>query len=151
MIEDITNFVQLTDDIGTSGQPTAEQFGDIAAAGYAAVINLALPPSDHAIPEEGSIVSGLGMRYFHIPVDFAAPTLDDLKLFIGVMKALEGQKVWVHCVVNARVSAFCYHYLRRVRGLDEAASRSPVLARWEPQMDDVWRAFLALDAAAVGG
>ena len=67
------------------------------------------------------------------------------------MKALEGQKVWVHCVVNARVSAFCYHYLRHARGLDEAASRSPVLARWEPQMDDVWRAFLALDAAAVGG
>ena len=36
------NFIQLTDSFGTSGQPTAEQFADIAAAGYAAVVNLAV-------------------------------------------------------------------------------------------------------------
>lgn len=151
-LSDITNYVQLTDDIGSSGQPTREQFALIAAAGYAAVINLALPSSDHAIAEEGSVVTGSGMSYFHIPVDFAAPTLDDLKTFIGLMRTLEenGQSVWVHCVVNARVSAFLYHYLRRVRGLDEGASRSPILVRWEPQMDETWRQFLALDEAAIG-
>lgn len=143
-LQGITNFVQLSDDIGTSGQPRAGQFAAIAAAGYAAVINLALPTSDHAIPEEGSLVTGLGMRYIHIPVDFAAPTVDDLRTFFGVMQALEGKKIWVHCVVNARVSAFCYHYLRHVRGLDEAASRSPVLDRWAPRMDEVWRRFLTL-------
>jgi protein tyrosine phosphatase (PTP) superfamily phosphohydrolase (DUF442 family) len=149
-LQGITNFVQLRDDLGTSGQPQVGQFAAIASAGYAAVINLALPTSDHAIPEEGSVVTGLGMRYFHIPVDFAAPTVDDLRTFFGVMRALEGRKVWVHCVVNARVSAFCYHYLRHVRGLDEAASRSPVLASWEPRMDEVWRRFLALTPDEIG-
>lgn len=148
--QQISNFVQLTEDIGTSGQPAREQFQVIADDGYRSVVNLALPTSDHAIADEGSIVTGLGMRYFHIPVKFDAPTLDDLRTFIGVMQALEGSKVWVHCVVNARVSAFLYHYLRHVRGLPESASRSPLLARWEPRMDDTWRAFMKLDDSAIG-
>lgn len=143
-LREITNFVQLTDDIGTSGQPTREQFAAIAGAGFGTVVNLALPTSDNAIADEGSVVTGLGMRYVHIPVVFESPTVDDLRTFIGVMKALEGSKVWVHCVVNARVSAFLYHYLRHVRGLDEAASRSVVLDRWEPSMNETWKSFLSL-------
>lgn len=147
---DITNFVQNTEDIGSSGQPTRAQFQDISRAGYDAVINLAMPDSDHAIPEEGSLVTSLGMSFCHIPVDFAAPTAADLRQFIGVMRALEGRKVWVHCVVNARVSAFLYHYLKRVRKLDEAACRSPILEQWTPQMDDVWQNFLALENSDIG-
>ena len=60
-LNEITNFVQLTEDIGTSGQPRPEQFNEIADDGYAAVVNLALPTSDHAISDEGSLVTGLGM------------------------------------------------------------------------------------------
>jgi len=146
-LEAITNYVPLADDIGTSGQPTREQFQAIADAGYDAVINLALPTSDHAIPDEGAVVSGLGMSYVHIPVEFDNPTVEDLRRFVGIMHSLEGRRVWVHCVVNARVSAFLYHYLRHVRQVDESAARSPVLERWEPRMDETWRKFLALDPA----
>ncbi len=141
-LEQITNYVQLTPDVGTSGQPTRAQFGAIANDGFRAVVNLALPTSDHAIADEGSVVTGLGMSYIHIPVDFANPTLDDLRAFVGAMRALDGRKVWVHCVVNARVSAFMYLYLRYVRQLDEGAARSPVLERWAPQMDETWKRFL---------
>ncbi len=147
-LTDIRAFVQLADDIGTSGQPTREQFAAIAEAGYDAVINLALPTSDHAIADEGAIVTGLGMSYFHVPVDFKAPTTQDLRLFLAAMQGLEGRKKWVHCVVNMRVSAFCYHYLRHVRGLDEEKARSPLLASWAPSMPDVWKNFLALPASA---
>lgn len=146
----ITNFVQITDDVGTSGQPKKDQFQSIADEGFRAVVNLALPTSDHAIAEEGSVVTGLGMSYIHIPVDFSAPTVDDLKTFIGTMEALKGKKVWVHCVVNARVSAFMYLYLKHVRRLDEAAARSPVLERWEPKMDDTWKRFIALNKEEIG-
>jgi protein tyrosine phosphatase (PTP) superfamily phosphohydrolase (DUF442 family) len=142
-LSEITNFVPLTEDIGTSGQPTVEQFAAIAEAGYRAVVNLALPTSEHAIADEGRLVTELGMSYFHIPVRFEEPTVDDARTFFGVMNALAGKKVWVHCVVNARVSAFLYLYLRYVRGLDEEASRSVVLQRWELRMDATWRAFLA--------
>ena len=145
----ITNYVPLTEDIGSSGQPRRDQFELIAEAGYEVVINLALADSDHAIPEEGSIVTGLGMRFVHIPVDFAAPTVRDLREFFGVMDAFAGRRIWVHCVVNARVSAFLYHYLSKVRGLPDADCRTPILDRWEPQMDDVWQAFLAIDDTAI--
>jgi len=149
-LNNITNFVQLTDDVGTSGQPSREQFQTIASGGFRAVVNLALPSSDHAIPDEGSVVTGLGMSYIHIPVDFAKPTVDDLKTFIGTMEALKGRKVWVHCVVNARVSAFMYLYLKHIRQLDEAAARSPVLERWKPQMDETWTRFLSLTKDEIG-
>lgn len=141
-LSQITNFVELTDDVGTSGQPSADQFAAIAEAGYASVINLALPTSDHAIANEGSIVTGLGMRYVHIPVHFDAPTMEDLRAFIGIMQVLEGSRIWVHCVVNARVSAFMYLYLHHVCKLSQDQSRSRILAKWEPRMDDVWRTFL---------
>jgi protein tyrosine phosphatase (PTP) superfamily phosphohydrolase (DUF442 family) len=146
----ITNFVQITDDVGTSGQPKKDQFKSIADEGFRAVVNLALPSSDHAIAEEGSVVTGLGMSYIHIPVDFKRPTVDDLKTFIGTMEALKGKKIWVHCVVNARVSAFMYLYLKHVRKLDEAAARSPVLEGWTPKMDDTWKQFISLSKEVIG-
>ena len=143
-LAEIYNFEQMTDWLGTSGQPTREQFAAIADAGYDAVINLALPESDRAIADEGSIIAGLGMHYVHLPVQMENPTLDNLRTFIGVMQALDGKKVWVHCVVNARVSAFVFHYLRKEKNLPEQDARSSILAQWEPRMDDVWKAFLAI-------
>src|SRR5450756_117291 len=49
---------------------TFSSFGQITC-------NLALPTSDNAIPNEGSVVTSLGMAYVHIPVDFKAPTQKD--------------------------------------------------------------------------
>ena len=55
-MEDITNYYLVGENIATSGQPTREQFNKIAAADYQVVVNLALPTSDNAISDEGSIV-----------------------------------------------------------------------------------------------
>jgi len=148
--EEITNFVQNTENIGTSGQPTKEQFKNIAELGYCSVINLAMPDSDNAIPEEGSIVTSLGMNYFHIPVPFDSPTVEHLRQFIGIMESVDSDKTWVHCAVNARVSAFMFHYLSKVKGYSEGASKSPVIMRWEPKMDDVWKSFMKLTKDDIG-
>ena len=145
----VYNYERVTDWLATSGQPTVAQFADIAAAGYEAVVNLALPTSDNAIDGEGSLVAEHGMAYFQIPVVFEKPTLQDLRLFFGVMRALEGRKVWVHCVVNARVSAFVYLYLRHALGVDEEAAKTNLLRKWLPQMDDVWKDFLATPPEAI--
>ena len=149
-LDAIHNYVQLTDRVGTSGQPQADQFGAIADAGFTTVINLALPSSDHAIANEGSIVTGLGMRYLQIPVDFANPTLSDVRAFIGTMKAFAQEKTWVHCVVNARVSAFMYLYLKHVEELEDDKCRSPILKKWQPRMEKVWTDILDLSAEQIG-
>ena len=140
----IYNYEQITDWLGTSGQPTEPEFSMIADAGFKAVVNLALPSSDNAIANEGSIVTDLGMAYFHLPVAMENPTIDDLRIFFGLMNALDGERIWVHCVVNARVSAFVYQYLRYEKSVDEEAAKTQLLNKWLPQMDDVWRQFLSI-------
>ena len=71
----------MGDRLGTAGQPTEGQFRTIREAGFEAVVNLGLPTSDNALPNEGSVVTGLGMSYIHIPVNFQAPTSQDFQSF----------------------------------------------------------------------
>jgi protein tyrosine phosphatase (PTP) superfamily phosphohydrolase (DUF442 family) len=140
----ILNHFQVTDGIASSGQPSEAQFAEIAAGGYDVIINLAMPDNENAIANEGSIVASLDMTYIHIPVPFDAPTEEHFARFSGYMDSLEGKQVWVHCVVNARVSAFLFRYLQSSRGLSAAEAKTPVLVAWLPKMDDVWKAFVRL-------
>ena len=149
-MDDIRNFVQMTDQIATSGQPTREQFARIAEAQYKTVINLAVPSSTHAIADEDVAVAEAGMHYVHIPVPFDNPTADHLRTFIHIMRALEGEKVWVHCAVNFRVSAFMYQYLRLEKGYDDTAARNEILKGWEPDMDAAWQRFMKIGPAEIG-
>ena len=144
------NFYQSTDTIATSGQPDRSQLHAISDEGYECVINLAMHDSENALTDEGSIVASLGMSYFNIPVPFDEPTAEHLRDFIGLMNVLTDRKVWVHCAVNARVSAFMHHYLTKVKGLDNTAATSPVLAKWRGKMDDVWQDFMEISDDELG-
>ena len=138
-IENINNYLFVTDRISSSGQPNIDGFRDIAAAGFGAVINLAMPDSKNAIPEEGSIVTMLGMTYHHIPVPIDAPKTVHLRQFVSLMESHKDVKVWVHCAVNHRVSAFLYLY-RRWKGMPDEEARKAMLKGWEPNA--TWREFL---------
>lgn len=144
------NYYQSTEKVGTSGQPSKEQLADIARMGYETVVNLAMHDSEGAIPDEGGIVAALGMSYFHIPVPFEKPTVDHLRTFCGIMSVLEGKRVWVHCAINARVSAFMFHYLTRLRGVSEEDATSPLLRDWRPLMDEAWTSFMSLGKGDLG-
>jgi protein tyrosine phosphatase (PTP) superfamily phosphohydrolase (DUF442 family) len=139
----ILNYYQVTDDIASSGQPTEDQFDEIAKGGYEVIINLAMPDHENSIATEGNIVTSLCMTYIHIPVPFDAPSEDHFATFSSYMDALKEKKVWVHCVVNARVSAFLFRYLQNNRGFSAAEAKTPILEQWMPQMDDVWKEFIS--------
>lgn len=145
-MEQLLNFCQLTENVGTAGQPTKEQLRTIADQGYANVVNLAMHDSDNAIKDEGNLVAAMGMSYFHLPVPFDKPTAEHVKKFIGLMNLLNGEKVFVHCAVNARVSAFMYKYLTLERGMTTEMSTSPLLKQWLPKMDDAWKSIMNLNA-----
>jgi protein tyrosine phosphatase (PTP) superfamily phosphohydrolase (DUF442 family) len=106
-----------------------------------------MPNSDNAIPEEGYLVTARKMMYVHIPVPFEAPAAGHLRSFIALLKALEGKKCWVHCVVNYRVSAFMYQYFRFVRKVSAEEAKKVIIDEWEP--DQVWREFMALEESDV--
>ena len=93
-LDAIPSYVGLGDSLATAGQPSEEQLAAVAAAGFRMVINLGLhdDPS-YALADERACVTSLGMRYVHIPVPFANPTLDALMAFSTAMQEAEGDKV----------------------------------------------------------
>ena len=95
------------------------------------------------LPDEGQSVTALGMAYSHIPVDFDAPTEADYRRFVNVMAAVGDDPVHVHCIVNARVTAFVYRWRRDTGGVDDA--RAMLDSVWRP--GGVWAAFIGDDAA----
>lgn len=140
MLSEIYHFRAIGDHLGTAGQPTKEQFRTIREAGYAAVINLALPTSDNALTNEGSLVTGLGVPYVHIPVDFKAPSARDFRAFCRVMEAFDDRPVFVHCAANMRVSAFVFLYRVLCQDVAQAEAERDLLAIWQP--DEVWSRFI---------
>ncbi len=137
----IYNFLPLSEMVATAGQPTAAQLAAVAREGYEVVVNLALPTSDNALPDEKSTVEALGMDYVAIPVQWESPTQQDLEQFFQVMEANEGRKVFVHCAANMRVSAFMYLYRRLKVGIDEATAQADLSKIWQP--NDQWQGFIA--------
>lgn len=138
----IANFRRFDARLTTSGQPSAAQLGEIAALGVGHVINLALHTHEQALVDEAATVAALGMTYTHIPVEFDAPTDADFAQFCDAMAATGGAPVHVHCIVNARVTAFV---LRWARDCDDVpAAQAMMDSVWRP--GGVWAAFLGDDA-----
>jgi protein tyrosine phosphatase (PTP) superfamily phosphohydrolase (DUF442 family) len=136
----IYNFRRLSRTLTTSGQPDEAQFAALRGAGVAVVINLALADSPRALADEPGTLARLGLRYIHIPVDFAAPAESDFHAFAAAMDALCDTPAHVHCAANYRVSAFLYRYRTRRLGWTDEAARPDLEAIWTP--DAVWQKFL---------
>lgn len=128
---EISNWRRLDAGLTTSGQPDEAQLAAIRDLGVTTVINLALHSHPRALPDEAASLAALGVRYVHIPVEFEAPMEADYARFREAMASAAGERVHVHCIVNARVSAFL-HRLRL-----ETGAASPEQARAE--LESVWR------------
>lgn len=141
-IEDSYNFRRIHEWLTTSGVVSTEQLSDLRREGYAAVINLLPSSSEHAVADEASIVADQGIDYVHIPVDFDAPTHDDLDAFSAAMDDHEEQMVHVHCAANFRVSAFYGLYaLNKGRCTVEEAD-DLVQGLWNPAEYPAWASFI---------
>lgn len=137
---DAQNTYQVFDWLWSSGQLSKEDIALLPSLGIEAVINLALPTSSNALPGEAELITGLGIGYFHIPVVWANPQQSQLDTFFDILDTLKGRRVWVHCALNMRVSAFIYLY-RKLRLKEDAASAGyPLREIWEP--DGTWKAFM---------
>lgn len=139
-IEDIYNYLKISDSIATSGQPTKEQFSAIQQSGYQLVVNLALPESTNALPDEKQIVEAEGMQYVHIPVVWEKPTIENLNEFFSVMEANADKKVLVHCAANMRVSAFMYLYRHIHEHIGEEEAKKDLQKIWVP--NENWQKFM---------
>lgn len=146
----IHNWRRLDDRVTTSGQPSEAELGEIRALGVTHVINLGLHSHERALPDEAASVAALGMTYVHIPVDFERPTEADFQRFGEALAAIGDQPVHVHCIANARVSAFLYRHRRDAAGsgAESGAAEAKALmdSIWRP--GGVWACFIGDEAGA---
>jgi protein tyrosine phosphatase (PTP) superfamily phosphohydrolase (DUF442 family) len=139
-LQQIEAFLPISNTIATSGQPTTEQFADIASAGYSLVINLATPASTNWNRNENAIAQSLGMEYIGIPIDWEYPTLSDFENLANLLDRHSERKTWVHCAKNMRVSAMMYLYHRLRKGYAEEVSRRYLEQIWQP--NQIWQNFI---------
>ncbi len=139
-MENIFNYIKINENIATSGQPTVEQLEFISNSGYEVVINLALHDSSNAIVNEDKVVTDLNMSYIHIPVVFENPTLKQLKFFLDVLSVNKERKVWIHCALNYRASAFMYIFHKYYLKTPFDEIDLSLLEQWQP--DEKWQNIL---------
>ena len=140
--EDIYNYLKINERLITSGQPTEEQLQAAAAEGFTAVINLVPSENQSALKNEGPIVQALGLRHYHIPVDWAAPRDSDFAAFDAALQATRVDKVLIHCAANFRVTAFYSLYALKHLGwtAEQAGAFRAVI--WQDSDYPVWDEFI---------
>ena len=141
MLNEIKNFQKLSDSISSAGQPLEEQLRFVKEAGFEVVINLGLHNNpEYYLKDEAGSIRALGMEYIHIPVIFESPTRQNLVDFFKAMEGSKGKKIFVHCAMNMRASAFIglYNAIRLKQPHDQAFEIMHKI--WEP--NEVWQAFI---------
>ena len=140
---DIYNYLKVSDDLITGGQPTADQLRSAAEEGFTTVINLAAENPQRFPVDEAELVRSLGMVYHHIPVDWDNPTEADFTAFERAMAHLPAGKTLIHCAANYRVTAFYALYAQKHLGWPEAQADHFRAAIWAGSAYPVWEQFIA--------
>lgn len=101
----IRNFVRVTTEFCTGGQPEVEHFARLRADGVRAVVNLRTP-GEHRADEERQAVEAAGLRYFNIPVIYKEPRDEQADEFLRITDDPANRPVFIHCTAAIRVGAF---------------------------------------------
>ncbi len=141
-LEDIVNFVPRADGLATAGQPEPYHFPLIAEAGFEVVVNLVPADNPDALLNEAELVEEAGMQYVHLPVLWDKPSLKDMDAFFDLIDRLRGRRLFVHCMLNYRVSAFFYLYDYLVQGKPQSEARKVMDTIWDPDEYPVWSALI---------
>ncbi len=142
MMENIYNYLKLSESLFSSGMPAPEQIPSIAENGVRVVINLATSKSEGAMPNEKELVEAQNINYYNIPVDWNAPTAEDLNEFMNVMDRHKNEKILVHCQANYRATGFVTLYRILRLGWKREEAFEDLRKIWDPKDYPVWQKFI---------
>jgi uncharacterized protein (TIGR01244 family) len=144
-VPDIRNFLQVTPEFCTGGQPRPEHYAALKARGVKAVLNLR-SPGEHRADEEKAAVEQAGLNYFNIPVNYREPADADVDAFLKITDDPANRPMFIHCTAAIRVGAFWL--IRRVvrDGMTWDAARAEAqkvgLAN-APHLEEFAKAYIA--------
>ena len=101
----IRNFLQVTPQFCTGGQPRPDHFARLKADGVKAVLNLR-QPSEHRADEEREAVEAAGLKYFNVPVNYQSPTDASVDEFLRITDEASNRPMFIHCTAAVRVGAY---------------------------------------------
>ena len=136
---DILNYLVLNEQLITGGQPSQDSFKKLSKKGVVVVVNL-LPSHQNLIDNEEFLVAENNMDYIHIPVDWDNPKETDFNSFVMAMKKHQGKKIFVHCAMNMRVSAFIYLYRVLHDNFHKEKAKESMEKIWKPSGN--WAEFI---------
>jgi uncharacterized protein (TIGR01244 family) len=142
---DIRNFLQVTPEFCTGGQPRLEHFARLKADGVKAVLNLR-QPTEHRAEEEQQAVEAAGLKYFNIPVSYQNPSDADVDQFLKITDDPANRPMFIHCTAAIRVGAFwaIRRVLRDGMTIDAALEEAKKVGlREAPHLDQFVRAYIA--------
>lgn len=142
---DIRNFLQVTPEFCTGGQPRIEHFARLKADGVKAVLNLR-QPTEHRAEEEKQAVEAAGLKYFNIPVNYQNPSDADVDQFLKITDDAANRPMFIHCTAAIRVGAFWMirRVLRDGMTIDAALEEAKKVGlREAPHLDQFVRAYIA--------
>jgi uncharacterized protein (TIGR01244 family) len=142
---DIRNFLQVTPEFCTAGQPRPEHFEYLKGTGVKAVLNLR-PPAEHREAEERAEVERLGMKYFNIPVVYREPTDAQVDEFLKITDDPANRPMLIHCTAAIRVGTFWM--IRRIvrdgMSYDDALAEARKVGLVNaPHLEEFAKAYLA--------
>jgi uncharacterized protein (TIGR01244 family) len=101
----IRNFLKISPDVCTGGQPRPEHFAQLKKDGVKVVLNLR-PPAEHRADEERQAVEQAGLKYLNIPVVYREPKFEQVDEFLKITDDPANRPIFIHCMAAVRVGAF---------------------------------------------
>jgi protein tyrosine phosphatase (PTP) superfamily phosphohydrolase (DUF442 family) len=139
-LDDITNYLEYSENFASAGQPTEAQLELIRDEGFERIVYIAFSTDGNAIANEDKLVRDLGMDYVQIPVVWASPTVADYESFAAVMQRNPNKKTLLHCQVNFRASAFSFLYRVIHERVPVAQAKADMNTVWEP--NETWQELI---------
>jgi uncharacterized protein (TIGR01244 family) len=105
MVAGVVNFTQVDASVACGGDTPPDAFVTLAEQGFRSVVNLRLE-GEPGVADEAELVAAAGLRYFHLPIDPAAPTFEAADQFLATIADPSNQPVYIHCASANRVGSF---------------------------------------------
>jgi len=134
----VVNAAQPLPNLATSGQPRAEQFEALRAAGAEVILDIRDPMEPRPL-DEAEVVRKLGMEYVNVSVRQGALDDSTMEAVLAELRRNRERPVLLHCASANRVGGVLIPYLILDHAMEEAEAveiamriglRGPDLLEW---------------------